>query len=44
MFFWLIVSFASLVIGVVLMLRGIKKLLGEITFKNPRLEPPSPDA
>lgn len=44
MFFWLIVSLASLVIGVVLMLRGVKKLLGEITFKNPRLEAPSPEA
>ena len=44
MLFWLIVSIASLVIGIVLMLRGVKKLLGEITFKNPRLDSPSPEA
>ena len=44
MYFWIIVSFSSLLIGIVLILRGIKKLLGQITFKNPRLEAPSPEA
>ena len=44
MLIWLVVSIISLISGVFLVLRGIKKLLGQITFKNPRLVAPSPEA